>query len=247
MASDEMNLAGTSPVGDRGVGFSMGRLASLYRTSVGKKIVMAVTGIVLLLFVIGHMLGNLKIYFGAEAFDHYAVFLREVGSPLFPPTVLLWIARLVLLACVVSHIATAVQLAVQSRQAREVPYHFQERLAFSYASYTMRWGGLVILAFVIYHLLHLTFGAVHPGFEHGKVYHNVVAGFSSWPVSLAYIVAMIVLGLHIYHGLWSAFQTLGISNPKYNRWRRPTALALALIIVIGNVSIPLAVLSGVVK
>src|SRR5438876_86585 len=117
------------------------RIAVLYHSSVGKKVLMAVTGIVLLLFVIGHMLGNLKIYFGAVAFNHYAAFLREMGSPLFPHESLLWIARLILLTAVAIHITAAVQLTLLSRDARDVPYHTQERLSFSYASYTMRWGG----------------------------------------------------------------------------------------------------------
>jgi succinate dehydrogenase / fumarate reductase, cytochrome b subunit len=223
------------------------RLLNLWRTSVGKKIVMAVTGIVLLLFVIAHMLGNLKIYLGAEAYNHYAVFLREVGGPLVPRSVLLWIARLGLLACVVLHIVAAYQTTLQSRAARLVPYRRKERLAFSYSSYTMRWGGVLILLFVIYHILHFTFGTVHPSFEHGDVYHNVVAGFSVPVVSLVYILMMVVLGFHLYHGLWSSFQTLGINHPRYNTWRRPTALAVALIVVIGNISIPLAVLTRIVK
>jgi succinate dehydrogenase / fumarate reductase cytochrome b subunit len=236
-------VAGTAPAAVS----TRGRLVNLYRTTVGKKIVMALTGLVLLLFVIGHMLGNLKVYFGAESFNHYAVFLREFGSPLFPQTALLWLARIVLLACVILHIAAAYQLTLQSRAARPIPYRRKEHLAFSYSSYTMRWGGVVILAFVIYHLLHFTFGSVHPSFQHDSVHHNVVAGFSVWYVSLAYIVAMIVLGFHLYHGLWSAFQTLGINNPKYNKWRRPLSLAVALIVVVGNISIPLSVLTGILK
>jgi len=244
MSVSQTTAAGASPVATKPGGMS--RLANLYRTSVGKKIVMAVTGIVLLFFVIGHMLGNLKIYFGQKDYDHYAAFLREVGFPLFPRTALLWVARLGLLTAVVLHITAAIQLSAQSFAARPIRYRMRQRLAFSYASYTMRWGGVVILLFVIYHLLHLTFGAVHSSFEEGKVFHNVVTGFQVPIVSIAYIAAMIVLGLHIYHGLWSSFQTLGINNPKYNAWRRPTALAVSLIIVLGNISIPLAVLAGVV-
>lgn len=226
---------------------SIGRLASLYNTSVGKKAVMSVTGMGLLLFVIAHMLGNLKIYFGPEEFNRYAEHLREIGLPILSRTMALWIVRIILLSCVGLHMIAAYQLAVQSRQARETPYYVKERLAFSYASYTMRWGGLVILFFVIYHILDLTLGVVHPEFVPDSVYHNVVHGFQRWPIALIYITANIVLGFHLYHGLWSAFQTLGINNPKYSTWRRPTALAVSLIIVIGNVSIPVSVLTGIIR
>ncbi len=225
----------------------MRRLVLLYRTSVGKKIVMAGTGLVLLLFVIGHMLGNLKIFTGQKHFDEYAAFLRTVGEPLLPYSALLWIARIILLVAVTWHIAAAVQLTLMSRAAREVQYTRSERLAFSYASYTMRWGGVVILAFVIYHLLHFTFGTVHRTFIHGKVYDNVVSGFQVWPVAIAYILAMVTLALHIYHGLWSSFQTLGINNPRYNSWRRPLARTLAVAIFIGYVSVPVAVLAGFLR
>jgi succinate dehydrogenase / fumarate reductase, cytochrome b subunit len=225
----------------------MSRLLTLYRSSVGKKVVMAVTGLVLLLFVIGHMLGNLKVYQGPIAYNAYAEHLRELGEPVFGHGQLLWIARIGLIAAAVFHIVAAVQLTAMSYAARQVPYRVKERLAFSYASYTMRWGGLVILAFVIYHLMHLTWGNVHHDFVPGSVYHNVVSGFQRWPVSLAYILAMIPLGFHLYHGLWSSFQTLGINNPRYNQWRRPFALSVSLIVFIGNVSVPLAILSGLVR
>ncbi|MGH7448116.1 MAG: succinate dehydrogenase cytochrome b subunit, partial [Longimicrobiales bacterium] len=130
--------------------------------------------------------------------------------------------------------------------ARRRGYRKFESLAFSYASRTMVWGGIIILAFVIYHLMHFTFGNVHPDFIPGDAYHNFVVGFRSWPVSLAYIAAMVPLGLHLYHGIWSAFQTVGANNPRYNRYRRPLAATLAALVVAGNVSFPIAVLTGVV-
>jgi succinate dehydrogenase / fumarate reductase cytochrome b subunit len=225
----------------------MGRLANLYRTSVGKKWIMAVTGLVLLLFVLGHMLGNLKLYLGQESLDHYGEFLRTAGEPLLPRGVALWIARLGLLACAVLHIWMAVVLTRQSLEARPIPYTKNERLAFSYASYTMRWGGVVILLFVLYHLMHLTWGNMHPDFHEGLIYHNVTVGLARPLAGLIYIVANVLLGFHIYHGLWSSFQTLGINNPRYNAWRRPLALAVAVIIAVGNVSMPLAVMTGIVK
>lgn len=225
----------------------MGRVSELYKTTVGKKFVMAVTGYALIIFVIGHLIGNLKIYYGPEKFNHYAEWLRTMGAPLFSYGQALWLARFGLLAAVVLHILSAIQLTIISWDARVVRYKFHKPIAFSYASYTMRWGGFVIFAFVIYHLLHLTWGSVHPDFVQGSVYHNVVSGFRRIPVSAAYIIAMLPLALHIYHGLWSGFQTLGASSPGYNTWRRPLAAIVAIVIFIGNVSIPVAVLAGFLK
>ena len=222
----------------------MRKLLSLYQSSVGKKVVMALSGVVLFGFVVAHMMGNLKIYQGAEKFDAYARFLREAGAPIFGPGQLLWVFRLVLLAAVAQHVSAATVLARKSLGAREQGYRRQKDLTFSYASRTMRWGGVIILAFVIYHLMHLTFGNVHPQFSHDSVYQNVVSGFRVWWVSLAYVAAMLPLGLHIYHGLWSATQTLAIRLPSVRRWRRPLAAGIAGAIALGNISIPVAVLTG---
>jgi succinate dehydrogenase / fumarate reductase cytochrome b subunit len=216
------------------------------RSSVGKKIAMALTGTVLLLFVIGHFVGNLKVYLGAEEFNHYAEGLRSFGSPFFAHGQLLWIIRLFLLACVAVHIWAATMLTLQSRRARSVRYRKKEALVFSYASRTMVWGGLTILAFVVFHLLHLTLGTVHPDFVAGDAYRNFVVGFQSVPVSIAYMATMVPLGFHIYHGTWSAFQTMGANNPRYNAWRRPLALTIALVVSIGNAFFPVAVLTGIV-
>ena len=225
-------------------------LLSFYRTAVGKKTVMAVTGIVLFGFVLGHMLGNLKLYLGADEINHYAEWLREVGSPLLPHGGLLWIARLVLLAAVAVHITAATQLTLLSWQARPESYKERRTIEATYAARTVRWGGVLIALFVLYHLAHLTWGAAwaHGDFIPGDVYHNVVAGFSVWWVSAFYIVAQIALGFHLYHGLWSLFQTLGWyveENP--HDWRRRFALVFAVVIVVGNISFPLAVLAGVVE
>jgi succinate dehydrogenase / fumarate reductase cytochrome b subunit len=225
----------------------MRRMFSLWGTTVGKKIMMAVSGIILIGFVVGHMIGNLKVYQGAEAFNHYAEGLRTVGEPFFGYGQLLWIVRLVLLAAVLVHIVAAVQLVTRSRQARSVSYRrYENDMVFSYASRTMTWGGVIILGFVVYHLLHLTFGSAHPDFIPGDAYHNFVVGFASWPVPLAYILTMIPLGFHLYHGFWSMLQTLGATNAKLNRLRRPVAAVLALAVVIGNISFPVAVLTGLV-
>jgi len=223
------------------------RALTLWDSTVGKKIMMAVTGVILIGFVIVHMIGNLKVYQGADAFNHYAEGLRTLGEPFFGYGQLLWILRIILLVAVIIHIVAAVQLVLHSRKARAIGYRkYDGDMVFSYASRTMKWGGLIILAFVIYHLLHLTFGSAHPDFIPGDVYHNLVAGFQSWPVSIAYVLAMIPLGFHLYHGFWSMLQTFGATNPKVDRIRRPIAAVLALVVVLGNISFPVAVLTGVV-
>ena len=212
------------------------------RSSIGRKVVMAVTGVILVGFVIAHMLGNLQVYLGPEAMNNYAVWLRQVlhGTGL-------WIARAVLLVAVILHIWSAASLTLSSRRARPVGYREQKWRESTYASRTMRWGGVIILLFVIYHILHMTTGTVHQSFIEGDVYHNFVAGFRVVPVSLFYIFAMLALGLHLKHGVWSMFQTLGVSHPRYIRAAHVLAWIVALVVVIGNISFPLAVLAGVVK
>src|SRR5262249_49077293 len=177
----------------------------------------------------------------------YARFLRTVGTPAVPPSGLLWIARIVLLVAVVLHIWAAWQVTRASRAARPRRYDRREVVQATYAARTMRWGGVIILLFVGYHLLDLTFGKLNPGFEEGDVYGNVVASFSVWWVALFYVVAQVALGLHLYHGLWSLFQSLGWSHPRYDRWRRGFATAFSWLITLGNVSFPIAVLSGLVR
>lgn len=219
-------------------------LTSLYRTSVGKKITMAVTGIVLILFVLVHMVGNLKVFLGRDHFNEYAHWLRTVGEPAVPHGGLLWVFRILLLACVALHLLSAWQTYRKSSEARGEPYKKGHSLEFSYASKTMRWGGLIVLAFVVYHLLHLTFGAGGTPFDPASPFDNLVTGFRTWPVSLFYVLAMMPLGLHLYHGIWSACQTLDINNPRIRDLRRPFSAAVALAIVVGNCSIPLSVLAG---
>ncbi|HEY7112147.1 MAG TPA: succinate dehydrogenase cytochrome b subunit [Thermoanaerobaculia bacterium] len=212
------------------------------RSSIGRKVIMAVTGAILVVFVIGHMTGNLLVYLGPKALNDYAVFLR-----VFLHGAGLWIARVTLLVSAVLHIWSATSLTLDSRRARPQDYREQKWKESTYASRTMRWGGVIILLFVIYHLLHFTFGTVHPSFVEGDVYHNFVTGFRSVPVSLAYIVAMIALGLHLKHGVWSMFQTLGVSHPRYIRLGRALGWLIAMVVVTGNVSFPIAVLAGIVK
>jgi len=216
-------------------------------TSVGKKILMAVTGAVLVAFVIGHMVGNLKVFFGAESFDHYAHGLRTFGDPFLGYGQFLWIARIGLLVAVVVHIVMAWQTWRMSRKARPIPYHTVDPIVLSHASRTMRWGGVAILVFVVYHILHLTTGTVHPRFSPESPYANVVTAFSRPMVSIAYVLAMIPLGLHLYHGVWSACQTLDLNGPRVSALRRPLSLVIALVVVIGFIAVPLGVLTGLVR
>jgi succinate dehydrogenase cytochrome b subunit len=227
----------------------MSWFGDLYKSAVGKKAVMAASGIVLFGFVLVHMIGNLKLYEGVDEQGHYilnnyAGFLRSVGTPALPTSGLLWIARAVLLVAVLLHIWAAWQLTRMNREARPVGYARRDLVQAGYASRTMRWGGVIILLFVVYHLLDLTFGTANPSYVEGDVYHNVVASFSRWPVALFYVLANVALGFHLYHGLWSMFQSLGWNHPRFNSWRRRFAQAFALLITLGNVSFPLAVLAG---
>jgi succinate dehydrogenase / fumarate reductase cytochrome b subunit len=217
---------------------------SLYSTSVGKKYVMAISGMVLMTFVLAHMVGNLKLYFGASAFDRYSHWLREVGEPALPREALLWGVRIALLAALVAHVTAAYQLTIVNRKARPDTYRSKrDYVAADFASRTMRWTGIIVLLFVAFHLLDLTWGPTNPDFVAGDPYHNVVASFERFPVALAYIVANLALGVHLYHGAWSLFQSMGWVRP----WRREFAIAFTALIVAGNVSFPLAVMFGVVN
>ena len=201
---------------------------------------MAVTGLILFLFVIGHLIGNLQIYEGPDKLNAYARFLRSMPA-------LLWAVRISLLVAVVLHITAAVQLALCKFDARPINYIKKKATQSSYASRTMYWSGPIILAFVIYHLLDFTFGVVNPHFQEGNVYANVVASFKLIQVSAFYIVAMLLLGTHLYHGLWSMFQSLGFSHPRYTPVLKRGAAAVAILIAAGNISIPVSVLAGLVR
>lgn len=207
---------------------------------------MAATGVLLFGFVFTHMAGNLKVYQGAEKFNEYAAWLRTVGTPVLPESGMLWIARAGLLAAIALHIAAAVKLTRQSMAARPRAYVRKNKVQLDYASRTMRWSGVIVFAFVVYHLLHMTLGTVHSDFVTHDPYHNVVAAFSVWPVSVFYILANLLLGTHLYHGLWSMFQTLGWNRPVVKKWRRPFAVAFAVVVTAGFVSVPLGVLTGIV-
>lgn len=220
---------------------------NFYRSNIGKKWVMAVTGIILLGFVLIHMIGNLKLYAGEEDMNAYGEWIREFLYPALPHEGFLWIMRGVLLVSVLLHIHAATSLTLTNRKARPVKYQGGRNYAVAdYAARTMRWSGIIIFFFIIYHLLDFTQGAANPDFIEGEPYHNVIQSFEQWPVAGFYIVANVLLGVHIYHGAWSMFQSLGLNNPRFNRWRRYFAIAFAAAIVIGNVSFPIAVLAGVI-
>jgi succinate dehydrogenase / fumarate reductase cytochrome b subunit len=216
----------------------MDRVIGFYGSTVGKKVLMAVTGIILFAYVVAHMLGNLQIYIGEEQINRYAELLHSSAA-------LLWTARLVLLFCVGVHIVAAVQLWLRNRASRPVKYKVFRPPEVDYAARTMVWSGPIIAAFVVYHILHFTTGHVHPDYQHVKPFHNVIVGFSQPGAAIFYIVANILLAVHLYHGVWSFFQTMGWDHPRYGSSRRWLAIAAAAIIGAANVSIPLAVLTGV--
>jgi len=218
------------------------RAPGFWASTVGKKIVMAVTGVLLFVFVIGHLLGNLQVFEGPAKLNAYGAFLHSIGE-------FLWPVRIVLLIAVTLHIVATVQLALRKKRARPIEYSVKKAIASSYASRTMYWSGPIVLAFIIFHLLHLTAGYIHPGaaYIEGDVYHNVVSGFLVWWVSISYIVAVSLLGLHLRHGLWSMFQTLGIHQPQYTVRFKKAAMVIALLITLGYISIPISVLLGLVK
>lgn len=219
----------------------------LYRSALGKKYVMAITGIMLLGFVFAHMVGNLKMYLGPSHLDEYGEFLRELLVPILPRTVALWLLRLGLIAAFVLHIHAAYSLTVMNRRARAVDYQApRDYIAANFASRTMRWTGVIFLIFLVWHLFDLTFTGTGYTFVRGMPYENVVHSLSRIPVALLYIVGNLALGVHLFHGCWSLFQSLGWNNPRFNVWRRNFAAGFAALIVVGNVSFPLAVLFGIV-
>ncbi len=218
-----------------------------WRSAVGKKWVMAVTGIMILGFVFAHMAGNLKIYLGQEQMDHYAEWLRTIGEPALPKGVFLWIMRVGLIVAFVLHITSAVQLTRMNQRARPTKYQSpRDYIAADFASRTMRWTGVIVALYLVFHLMDLTWGNANPDFVRGDAYENLIHSFQRVPVAIVYIVANIAVAIHIYHGAWSMFQSLGINNPKWNTARRGFAIGFALIIGIANVSFPLMVVTGVV-
>jgi succinate dehydrogenase / fumarate reductase, cytochrome b subunit len=223
-------------------------LLDLYQTAVGKKYVMAITGVIGLGYVIAHMVGNLKMYMGQEDIDHYGEFLRDLLVPILPRTVTLWLMRLVLIGALVLHLHAAWSLTVLNHRARPVKYQGpRDYQIANFASRTMRWTGIIVLLFLAWHLADFTWGWVNPDFVRGAIYRNVDASLSRLPVAALYVVANIALGIHIFHGTWSLFQSMGWANPRFNEWRRLGAIGVATLVTVGNVSFPVAVLAGIVE
>jgi succinate dehydrogenase / fumarate reductase cytochrome b subunit len=230
----------------------MRRVVALYRSSVGKKILMAFTGFIWFGFLIGHMAGNLKAFQGADAFNEYAHHLRIFGEPILPEQGFLWAFRALMLGALLIHAWLAWDTSRTSWAARKTKYRRQQNLNFDFASALMRWGGVLILVFVVFHILHMTTGTVHPDFDTGApgripdAYHNLVVGLSNPFVAGFYGLTMLAICLHLYHGVWSMFQTLGAQHPKYAAYRRPLAVVAAIVIFLGFVSIPVSILTGIV-
>ncbi len=211
-----------------------------FKSTISQKVIVALTGLVLFGFIVGHLLGNLQIYLGKEGLNDYAEFLDQ--SPK-----LVWGTRIILITSVILHIFYTISLTIQNRRSRPIAYEAYQPKSSTLASRTMIWGGITIFLYIIFHLLHLTTGHLHPHYIEEDVYANVVTGLSVWYVALFYIFANTALGLHLYHGLWSLFQTLGINHPKYNSARRTGATIFSFCIAGGYISIPVAILAGVVK
>jgi len=219
---------------------------NLYQSAVGKKWVMALTGLALLGFVLVHMLGNLHLYDGPWETHEYAETLRDLGTEVIPRTWVLWGLRIGLIAAFGLHIHSAYSLTRMSRSADRRYAGGRDYIAANYASRTMRWTGPLVGLFVVYHLADLTWGHFNPDYIRGDPYHNVVASLSNLPVAIWYIVANVALAVHIYHGAWSMFQSLGINSPRWNPLRRRLAQAFAAVILVGNLSFPILVQAGVI-
>jgi succinate dehydrogenase / fumarate reductase cytochrome b subunit len=223
---------------------------TLYRSTIGKKVIMAVTGLLLVAFVIAHMLGNLQVFIGARKMNAYAAFLQSTGE-------LLWIARLGLLAAVLLHILMAWQLTRIKQQARPIGYERREPQVSTIASRTMRWGGVLLLVFIVFHILHFTTGtvfpaasrpdAMYPQFSHTDVYGNVISAFRTPWVVAFYVVSMLFLMLHLFHGAWSSVRTLGLNAPSRHPLQRRVATVIALVVWLGFTAVPVGVFFGVIR
>ncbi len=226
-------------------------LGGFFSSSVGLKWIMAITGIGLLVYIAAHLFGNLKIFTGTDDagayyIDLYSEALWHLGGHLVPEGLIVTVLRIGLFFVFALHIYAALELTLRNRAAVG-PQRYEARQDFAaanYASRTMRFGGVIVLLFLLYHLADLTLGIVNPDFHHGSVYENMIASLSQWPVALLYIVANIALVFHIYHGTWSLFQSLGTANPKYNDLRRAFAAVFSAVILVGNLSIVIAIYAG---
>jgi succinate dehydrogenase / fumarate reductase, cytochrome b subunit len=214
--------------------------------SVFKKVVMAVSGIIMVLFLIAHMVGNLHVFQGAKSFNSYSEWLRTVGEPALPPRTLLTIIEIVLVVSVVAHMWSAISLWRQAKRARPQAYVTKKSVVQTYASRTMRWGGVIIALFIVYHILDLTFGAANPAGTHSTPYGRLVASFSNPFATAVYVIALVLLGMHLRHGIWSATQTLGQSNRRRERSVNIGATVFATLLIAGYLVVPAAVVFGLV-
>ena len=220
----------------------MGRLRGFYASMVGKKVVMGVTGLIGIGFVILHSLGNLLVFRGPEAINSYSHFLKSTGE-------LLWTLRIVLIVAVILHVIAAVQLTLQSRAARPIGYTKRESQVATIASRTMRWGGVFLLVFIVLHILHFTTGTIKPAgvFTSEDVYANMVGSFRIWWVALFYVLAMVALGLHLFHGAWSSVRSVGVSPPSPQPLHRRISVVIAVLVWAAFTAVPIAVFSGIVR
>jgi succinate dehydrogenase cytochrome b subunit len=216
------------------------RPIQIWNSTVGKKIVMALTGAIGVGYLVAHVSGNLLVFAGPEKINNYAALLKSNPG-------LLWTARAILIVAVLLHIIAAYQLARMSQKSRPIGYERWRALGSDFASRTMRWTGAIVGLFIVYHLLHFTLGTVHPNFDERNVYHNIISGFQVWYVSAIYIIAMLALSLHLYHGAWSMFESLGINHLKYNRLIRVLTTVITVVVIVGFISIPVAVLLGFIS
>lgn len=208
---------------------------------------MALTGLMFVAFLLVHMAGNLKIFFGPDDFNHYATWLRTIGEPVLHSSWYLWLQRTALIVGLVLHITTAVQLSRRDRKARPVRYVHGQRPQATFATRTMRWGGATLAVFIVWHILDLTLGVTNQDFRVDQPYHNITADFQVWWVNVIYIVALLMLGLHINHGFWSAARTLGIASPARDKALKTIGSILAVVITAGFIVVPVGVMTGLVS
>jgi succinate dehydrogenase / fumarate reductase cytochrome b subunit len=208
---------------------------------------MAFTGFIWFGFLLGHVLGNLKAFQGADVFNAYAHHLRIIGEPILPEKGFLWLFRALMLVAFVIHVLLSWQTSTKSWAARDRKYKKKANQNFDFASAWMRWGGVLILLFLVFHILHMTTGTLHPDFVEGEAYHNLVTGLANPLIAGFYALVTVAILFHLYHGIWSMFQTLGANHPKYSAMRRPLAVTLSILIFLAFISIPVAVLTGTIS
>ena len=224
-------------------------VSSIPKTTIGKKVLMALSGVIWIGYLVMHMYGNLKVFSGPEHFNEYAHGLRTLGAPVFGYAHLLFVARILFAGSILVHVWAAISLTLRNRQTRSVKYTQHKKLRASAATLTMIYGGLAILIFIIYHLMHFTLGVpgVHPDFIGTDAYHNVVVGFQSYAYipAIIYLIGLVALAFHLYHGTWSMFQTMGLNNKNYTQMLRGLAWIAAIVIPVGFALVPLSVIFGI--